>query len=150
MTESDSILIIVHPGSACGSADFNLGAAAAEARHALAHEIRRWTGHVMIVDGELSSDLDVYPQIGLAIENAIDDAASRGRRASRVLACDFTREEWPRIAAEHFAERHPGSNDVVLTGAWVEPDGGGCVPAMAGALAAQRSVTISPSALSLP
>lgn len=149
MNDHESILIIVHPGSACGSADFNLGDDAPEARHALAKQIREWNGHLMVVDGALSTELDVYPQIGLAIENAIDEASLRGRRASRVLACDFTHDEWPSVAVAHLDEHHAGGERVVLTGAWVEPEGGGCIPALAGAIGTRRTVTISPSALAL-
>lgn len=144
MNGSRDILIVVHPGSACGSADFNLELDAGPSREALAAEIHRWPHDLMIVDGELSSELDHYAILGLAIQNATE---RDGRRVVRQHACDFSTPDWPDVVRQRYHAEWPnGPHRVTITGAWYGDDGHGCVNAVATALGDQ-DVTVSASAL---
>lgn len=67
------ILIMVHPGSACGSAEFNIGRDDARAgRIALAEEMADWHGPVIVIDSDLSDELGGYPVYAGAIEACLD------------------------------------------------------------------------------
>lgn len=147
MTEGrSSIMIVVHPGSACGSADFNLGKDAPAMRGALAREISAWRDDIMIVDGVLSDELPHYALLDVAIVNASDRP---GRRLVRHRACDADGAAWPQSAAERFSAEWPGGPHLVmLTGAWAEADGSGCVNAVARAISG-HAVTVSTNALSI-
>ncbi len=121
------MLIVIHPGSACGSADFNLGyVEAARTREALAQTIHNWDGPMVIIDGELSGELEKDAVIGLAIENAICS-----NRATRIPWKDTS--AWAEHAAQTIKELTNGP--VSLTGAWYEDEGHmGCVNAVEDAL----------------
>ena len=72
---SNPILVLVHPGSACGSADMNLGKFEARAARAeLAYELDYWHGTLLVIDGELSDELPWYPQL----DRAITECLARG------------------------------------------------------------------------
>lgn len=144
MNTSRDILVLVHPGSACGSADFNLQLEAGPYREALAAEIHEWQHDILIVDGQLSDELEHYAVLGLAIQNAVE---RDGRRVVRERACDFTADDWPTLVRTRFDAEWPGGpHRVVLTGAWYGDDGHGCINAVAEALDAQ-TIAISPRAL---
>lgn len=141
------IMVLVHPGSACGSADFNLGDASAAARNALAREIMAWEHDLFVIDGELSDELIHYPAMGIALESAAD---RDDRRIVRQIACDLTVEDWPNVVAQRFATDWPGGpHHVHVTGAWVHGDGSGCVNTVAEIMSSHK-VTISGTALRLP
>jgi len=122
------VLVLVHPGSACGSADFNIGfKLAQEGRDAICQDLESWTGDILVVDGFLSDELDRYPRLFHAIHGAFGRAAC----AQRVFACDSV--------GRHFSEKLPGIIETsawsdptrfgfVLTGAWYDPENRwGCV-----------------------
>ena len=92
---AQKILVVVHPGSLCGSADFNVGVdAAAKARQALIHEIQRATGAgVIVIDGDLSDELnqEKYADLDGASTRGLEDA--RGRRVGRT-ALPRIRPSW--------------------------------------------------------
>lgn len=143
--EENTALVVVHPGSACGSADFNLGLEeGAQARHALARTLHDWKGPVVIVDGELSTDLEHYPQIGIAIDNLLDQA----NESIRIYAC-ATQDGWAENATR--AVMDLGYAGAALTGAWHHPeDRSGCIDAMAEQLsAAGLKVEVLPCALTV-
>ncbi|PZU15218.1 MAG: hypothetical protein DI591_10845 [Citromicrobium sp.] len=55
-------LLVVHPGSGCGSANHSLSQAhAIETRRALENLLAQWHGGVVIVDGSNSDELENYP-----------------------------------------------------------------------------------------
>lgn len=140
-------MVLVHPGSACGSADFNLGHEGPTARHALAREVMAWRDDLLVVDGELSDELLVYPVMGIALESAADH---KERIMFREVACDMTVDNWPEVVARRFEEMWPGGpHEVHVTGAWKHDDGSGCVNAVADVLDSHY-VTISEIALKLP
>lgn len=140
-------MVLVHPGSACGSADFNLGDGAAELRNALAREVMEWEHDLLVIDGELSDELEHYPVMGIALDNASD---RRDRRIVRLVACDLTLDDWPSAVAHRFSSDWPGGpHDVTITGAWLHEDGGGCVNAVAQVISRHR-ISISDKVLVLP
>lgn len=120
------MLVVVHPGSACGSADFNLGLMeGAKARERLARTITNWPGQIVIIDGELSDELGVYAHLGLAIENA-----QTARRVTRVDA-DASVQDWAANASRVIKSRMQDGK-VHLTGAWRHSDGSdGCIDHLA-------------------
>lgn len=144
-TVNKNVMVLVHPGSACGSADFNLGDEAAPLRDALASEIMKWKGDVFILDGELSDELDHYATLGLAVQACKDTS---DQHVVREMACALTMENWVDVAMKRFEAEWPGGpHRILLTGAWTEPDKSGCVDAMAEALGG-HDITISQNALS--
>lgn len=86
---STQILVLVHPGNVCGSADFNIGKCEANlAREQLINELRTWRGGVMVIDNELSDELTHYPAFAQAIEDALNRASLSGRLSRRVASGD--------------------------------------------------------------
>lgn len=139
------LLVVVHPGSACGSADFNMGHVdAAIARDALSKDIEKWHDDMIIVDGSLSDELDLYARLGLAIVNAGDRISHLGGRFKRIVACDMTAEQWPNLAVGEILKTWDlGSDDeIVITGAWVEPNDEGCVMAVHKLLSVKTNAAI--------
>jgi hypothetical protein len=88
--EPEKILVIVHPGSACGSADFNYGSrSAADAeRNGLIHEWNNWQGGAIVIDGELSDELPDYPELNAALTGVVDRAKAAGRTSIREYGQD--------------------------------------------------------------
>jgi len=128
------MLVIVHPDSACGSADFNLGRECAEyQRLEMQLLVEQWEGGVLVLDGGMTDELDGFRRSwnewGTTIKNAIKRASENGFIAERVLAADGS--EYPQQQAiVDLVNKYaltPTNTDIVLTGAWVDDDGGGCV-----------------------
>lgn len=81
---SQHVLVVVHPGSACGSADFNLGKyEARSARDELVSEIKNWTGGVIVIDGDFSDELPDYPALNEAILGVLFRAKLSGQVSDR-------------------------------------------------------------------
>lgn len=121
------ILVLVHPGSACGSADMNLGKFEARAARAeLAYELDHWHGTLLVIDGELSDELPWYPQLDRAITECLARGAHLPVPSRRVLGDDPAQVE---SAREFAAQIGPAAAaGFRVTGAWYHPeDGGGCV-----------------------
>lgn len=130
MSGRTQVLLLVHPGSCCGSADFNLGRGEARsARELLISELDDWQGPAIVMDGDLSSDLGHYPAIDKAIRNLL----ARDPRSLRFFGCDNVGEHFTRllpgvIAGSVFSDREKFGFSV--TGAWYDPDNrSGCVNA---------------------
>lgn len=130
--EMRTVLILVHPGSACGSADYNLGPNLADVlRDLLADDLSQWTGDLLVIDGELSDELKspAFRHLGQAITSALGRSRAAGFRTRRSWGCDNV--------PPHQADRvrawiedgtlDPRSMQISLTGAWYSEDGGGCV-----------------------
>jgi hypothetical protein len=128
-----TVLVVVHPGSLCGSADFNLGSEAAESvRVAITDELQNWTGDVLVLDGYLSDELVFYPELRDAINDAVDRAKGFGER---LVADD---PDHAQIAVDFLRQHALALNTPInLTGAWYDPeDEFGCVNATCDALKA--------------
>lgn len=133
------LMIVVHPGSACGSANFNLGKYEGRAaRDGLVHEISNWSGSVLVVDGELSDELPDYPELDSAIKQAIAKANAAKLGAGRIYACAMNTPNWPPLVAKaaKILKATPDT-PIKITGAWYSPGpmgGDGCVNAAWNAL----------------
>jgi len=124
----ERVLVVVHPGSACGSATYNLGRTEAQsARGELADELTRWDGGVVVVDGELSDELPYYPHLANAIDGALARAAAAGHLSVRLEGDD---PDQVAVIEALAAEQNWKERGVTcaVTGAWFHPkDGSGCV-----------------------
>jgi hypothetical protein len=150
------LLLVVHPGSCCGSADFNCGEEIAAAiRDALTADLDGWNGAVAVIDGDLSLELRqrAYRGLGAALETALERAAGSGLPAIRIRGCSMEDFNQVRAAASLADSLALGAGDwnVEVTGAWYEPDGTeGCVNSVVEALARVGvSATVRPSAAML-
>lgn len=133
MSPTNQILVLVHPGSACGSATSNIGRQSANAaRDGLCLELRTWTGGLIVLDGELSDELPSYPSLQDAINAALQRANSAGQVSIRRMANDPDQvTEIKSIISDLGARKAL----FVVTGAWYQSsDGGGCVGSVLEAL----------------
>lgn len=151
-----TLLIVVHPGSACGSADFNLGEAeASSARDTLADDLDSWTGPVAVIDGDLSSELRrrAYRDLGMSLEMLLKRTADGGRRSLRIRG--DAEEAFDQVAAAQAIvadfQLAAGGWQVEVTGAWYEPGHlDGCVNSVVEVLEQVGiSCVVRPSALCL-
>jgi hypothetical protein len=120
------ILVLVHPGSSCGSAAFHLGEEEARAaRDRLCSEVRGWRGGLVVIDGFLSDELDTAPVFKSAIEAALARAAEAGYVSLRIESDDPGDADTLR----QITARVPVGAIFTATGAWLEPECSGCVGA---------------------
>lgn len=114
------LLVIVHPGSACGSANMNLGKSQASGdRDALANDINQWRGNVIVLDGDYSDELTYYSNLN----NAIKSAVSRAEIGIRIHACDDTSVDWVGDFVKALRRLNlPKDTPIEITGAWHHPD----------------------------
>ena len=143
----EKALVVVHPGSTCGSADFNLGGIpAAMAREKLAKTLYDWNGKVLVIDGSLSDELEIYatPALALIVKEDVG-------LLERTMACAMTTERWLEKATQFITERVKNETQIVITGAWQQKDDRqGCVDAVHQKLTEQGYMaTISPCALEM-
>jgi hypothetical protein len=126
------LLVVVHPGSACGSASDWLGWDRADtARERLAQDIREWNGSVLVIDNLLSDELWKYPALDTAINRALERATANGEVAVRLHGDDGPGEGEPDqvdVAREFIEQQrlNPAEWEIELTGAWMGKDSG-CV-----------------------
>lgn len=128
---SKKILILVHPGSACGSADFNIGSFNAQAaRSRLVDELDQLSGGLLVVDGDLSDELSSCPQFNEAILGALKNAEEYEELSLRILGQD---PDHVAIVGAFVEKLGKCARDIEFTvsGAWYHPeDGEGCVGAV--------------------
>ncbi len=121
------ILVIVHPGSACGSADFQIGKYDAEAaRDGLRHQFDRWNGGVIVLEGELDDELSDrwYRHLGESISAVLARAKASGQVSLKRKAFD---PDQVSVIKNILKEPACRSDRFVVTGAWAYADGTGCV-----------------------
>lgn len=128
-SEKQDILVIVHPGSACGSADFNLGTNAAKARKLLINDIAHWHHGVIVIDGELSDEL-THPS-NQPLHRAINLALARARDLKLTSIRQYGHDpDQVQVIQQVIKQLSllPKNARFLLTGAWLHSrDGGGCV-----------------------
>lgn len=122
----DRVLVLVHPGSACGSANYHLGRQVASAcRAEMTSLLDSWCGGVIVLDGDLSDELPDYPIFRAAIENALHRARCRGCASIRAIAQD---PDQVRVVGDLVENLAMIDAEFVVTGAWYDPtDESGCV-----------------------
>jgi hypothetical protein len=123
------LMVLVHPGSLCASADFNIGSDdAAAARKFVQEDLDDHQGHLIVLDGYAGDGRDLANEVDLSatIDRALDRAAASGFLSERLFGpSDRFERSLPRRARKLTGEI--GSNvEVVLTGAWSDV-AGGCV-----------------------
>lgn len=134
---AENFLVVVHPGSCCGSADMNLGRYDARAcRDGLVALLDRHTGPILVVDGELSDELEgdfgSYASLGKAIRDAVARCSAAGHVARRVWGPDDEDPHFTEVLPPIFADLSAEHRDrtFVLCGAWHDAELGGCVDAV--------------------
>lgn len=131
MNEQRSCLVVVHPGSALGSANMNLGKFEARAaRAALAFALEQWEGDVVVIHGEMSDELPYYPRLQEAIQGVLERNRASGHHASEVQGDDAQAHNQEAAIDAWLVDQGiiPGAMKFCVTGAWYHPeDGGGCV-----------------------
>lgn len=163
-------LILVHPGSMCGSARMQLGRLEADAARAeVLERVRSHDGPLFVIDGALSDELSA-PETAL-IEAALSRSEAAGHPAGRLWGCDSGEAPFPgwsgrrtdggpmvfdgqEAAAEALAPSLP-AGPVLVTGAWAGSNADqGCVNAVAnairGVLGRDALVGIDETALLMP
>lgn len=148
------VLIVVHPGSACGSADFHHGRAyAGSERDMLVRALDSWSGPVVVVDSDLSDEIARYPELARAVHDVLE-RARRTSHSARLLAHDDQEDydciDWVSQVRDHVMAT--GIGQALITGAWYhdDDDDGGCVNAVYDALVDEgMTVDVHDSALSI-
>lgn len=106
------MLVVVHPGTACRTAETDLGLfAGATARERLARTIFRWRGDILVLDNPAELEIRRSAELSLAIVNATED-----KKAPRIHANPAT-PGWNIETAGAIARLAQG-RPVHLTGAW--------------------------------
>lgn len=123
------ILVVVHPDSACGSADFNLGNdEAATDRAKLIADLNGWRGGVIILYGGLRDELSLraYKPLQTALVSVLDRAkASQQIAISRIAIDPAQRKVMQQIIPKLALDP---KTRFFLTGAWFHiDDSSGCV-----------------------
>lgn len=171
LSDSDrETLILVHPGSMCGSARMQLGRREADAARAeVLDRVASHDGPLLVIDGALSDELS-HSENAL-INQAVQRSVAAGHLAGRVWGCDsgeapFTgwsglRTDGGRLvfdgqeaAASDLAPALP-QGPILVTGAWAGSNSGdGCVNSVANAIRAvlgrETPVGIDETALLMP
>lgn len=131
--DREEILVVVHPGSALGSADMNLGGFDARAgRDALQWGFDHWEGGVVVIHGDFSDELPHYLRFQTALLGVLARARAAGLTSDEILGDDGGAVEHNQEAAiTRWVSDHqivPGAVTFRVTGAWYHPeDGSGCV-----------------------
>lgn len=134
------LLIIVHPGSLCGSADFNLGRdEAKQVRKRIQAELASWSGSVLVLHGDLSDELANYP----ALESAIEDSVCRASKSALRFGgfgveVDADDPDHSEIALQEMDNLGVSKDaPILISGAWFDPtEKSGCINALRDCLAA--------------
>ncbi len=142
--------MLVHPGSACGSANYHLGRrAAAECRAEIAALLENWTGGFIVLDGDLSDELPEYPAFNTAISACLRRARRRGAISVRSEAQD---PDQVAVIGDLVKRLEVAGQTFEVTGAWYDPtDESGCVNSVVTELARRGFVVeVASAAVVLP
>lgn len=122
------VLVIVHPGSACGSANDHYGSrnTANGVRDGLIYEWNAWQGGVIVIDGEFSDELPRYPALNAALSGVLARAKQRGLISIRRYGHD---PDQIRVINALLKKLKIPADQVRfnVTGAWYYNDSEGCV-----------------------
>lgn len=121
MSYREKVLVVVHPGSALGSADSNLGGFAARAgRDALQWAFDHWEGSVVVIHGNLSDDLPYYPEFRASLIGMLARAKAAGNRSDEIQGDDRAIHNQEAAISQWVVEQKltPGNTEFELTGAW--------------------------------
>lgn len=137
LQDAPEALVLVHPGSMCGSARMFLGKSEADsARNAVLGEVAAHVGPIIVIDGFLSDELTWSEQT--VIEDALTSNAEAGHLALRLWGCDAGESpypSWPPFGASMEGAIFEGQEEaakaiaprladhrIIVTGAWATED----------------------------
>jgi hypothetical protein len=148
--KQQTVLVVVHPDSTCGSAVFNIGEEdAITERNQLIAELAGWHGGVIILDGGLRHELSqpAYRSLQAALMTVLAHAKASQQIAVRRVAADPAQ----RVVMQKLIQTlDPAAVRFYLTGAWFHGDGTGCGGDVLDVLrSAGFSATVQPSAFRL-
>lgn len=148
LTDRRRILVLVHPGSLVGSANYNVGRDQARAtREDIARELDAWSGDVLVINGALCDELASAPLLQQSIQRCLERNALAGHHCAQVLGEDPDQVERIR---QYMVQRGAAllGAQFHLTGAWYGPNQYGCVGSVEAELrAAGHAVEVSDTAL---
>ncbi len=123
LLDGRDILILVHPGSTCGSANFNLGQDLASAsRRELVQDLQSWKGHFLVFDGNLSDELPRFKELNQAMLGCAIRTEENGFQALRINACDNSEYTQDDATLDIFLNQSiDRQTKIKLTGAWYNP-----------------------------
>lgn len=131
MTDKTAIMVVVHAGSACGSANMNLGyQLASSCRDYLAQDLDAWNGPILVIDGSLSDELADYPKLDAAIKAALKRGRKHHKLGSRIWGCDDVAPHQTEAVTRWTKRRRlkPANCHFEVTGCWTSRlTGSGCV-----------------------
>jgi hypothetical protein len=121
-------LVIVHPGSCCGSANDHYGSrsTANAVRDGLVYEWNSWQGGVIVIDGELSDELPDYPELNSALSGILARAKQNGLISIRRFGHDPDQVSVIKTLLKKL-NLPTGAVHFDVTGAWYYNDTEGCV-----------------------
>lgn len=131
------VLVVVHPDSACASADFQYTSPdiAQWRREALAQEISEWEDNIIVMDGEYRDQLrsQEFEELNNAIDDCLHDAALKNLIALRTSATD---QDLAATIQRILNRLYLLKRQTIfhITGAWYKNDGSGCVATVTNAL----------------
>jgi hypothetical protein len=137
------ILVITHPGSACGSADFNLGGngyLSQSCREAMIEQFNSWQGGLIVLSGDFDDELrqPKYRSFGNAIDALLSRTQAAGKVSIRKLAPD---PDNAKAITKILSDPTNRASQYICTGAWWYGGDDGCVGATAAAI---RALGFSP------
>ena len=116
---NNDILILVHPGAACGLANVQNKTKADAERDGMCRELAEWKGGILVIDNENSEDISAYPKLNTAIRNAVDGATRRGSPAARIFASAKISKDWTGLISKAIRAWGPKPDTYFeVTGAW--------------------------------
>ena len=134
-TDAPPLCVVVHPGSLCGSADFDLGREGGDSlRKAVLEDLASLSGHILVIHGELSDEIAAYPEVLEGLQALRSRNKGSGHSYTLIKACSLGAEDWEQDVAdalEKLLKRIGHLPPCLITGAWFYGDGNGCVEAVA-------------------
>lgn len=130
------LLIMVHPGSACGSLNSAFGRSGGGAyRDGLVIDLNNSKGGVLVVDGELSDELPHYSEFDAAIKNALQRAEAGKFPFGRIMADDQSHQWVGKVIKTVRSMGYVATDKISVSGIWVGTREGygvnsGCVTAV--------------------
>ena len=133
ITESCDVLVLVHPDSACSSADIHYcsPAIAQWRREALITELTDWRNSIIVIDGDLHPELRETPFTPLS--NAIDTCIRRAQLNNLIsIRAYATYQTMARTTRRILRQLllAPNTTRFHVTGAWYNSNHSGCVATM--------------------
>ncbi len=114
-----NILLIISPGSACGSTYHKLGyTKSGQAHEKIAKTIRNWKDDIIIIDCHVSEELSHYPLLELAIQKQQERSEHKEILFDRYECHKVKEGQWVKDIAKHIIGKRIYNQNIYVTGAW--------------------------------